>query len=414
MSVKGWLRQKIRNAAGVEYLEYNQSALHLELEKLSGIQAEQAARGEARQDALRQELVAGFVSQSERVEQAESALRAEAQGCFAQMENRLAAIEETQSTLRETLEQGMKQIHATQEQLINEIKCLRDELRQDVDAARGHREYLQSEFNRIGNEVHVHVDMVGRDTLMAAALLPVDGNPLEQRSIYQVCTNYPIAYSSPDHLHPWGTKNDNTRAPFFIHKCETLFPDKSQLRFADLGCSGGGIVLDAVLRGHIAIGLEGSDYSLKHQRAEWRLLKNCLFTCDIGKPFDILDQDGNPAQFDIVSAWEVFEHIPQDGVPQLMRNIEKMLAPGGYLVGTVSQTDDHEPESGVSLHLTTMPAEWWYGQGANAGLVRIDGVFETCDLARAYGNPPLPWYSNWNCEMSPYIVLQKPMTTVSV
>jgi hypothetical protein len=53
----------------------------------------------------------------------------------------------------------------------------------------------------------------------------------------------------------------------------------------DLGCSGGGIILDALLRGHMAIGLEGSDVSLKQQRAEWRVIPNHLFTCDITKPF---------------------------------------------------------------------------------------------------------------------------------
>jgi len=41
----------------------------------------------------------------------------------------------------------------------------------------------------------------------------------------------------------------------------------------DIRCSGGGLVLDGILKGHFAIGLEGSDYSKKRQRAEWRLMK---------------------------------------------------------------------------------------------------------------------------------------------
>jgi hypothetical protein len=57
----------------------------------------------------------------------------------------------------------------------------------------------------------------------------------------------------------------------------------------DLGCSGGGLVFDFLLRGHTAVGIEGSDFSQKSQRAEWRLLNQCnLLTADITKPFQVI------------------------------------------------------------------------------------------------------------------------------
>lgn len=106
-----------------------------------------------------------------------------------------------------------------------------------------------------------------------------------------------------------GTRNDNTRCPRFVRKCEDIFGHK--IRALDLGCAGGGLVLDFLLAGHSSVGLEGSDYSLKWQRAEWRFLRDRLFTCDITEPYSIIDNSaGKPAQFDLISAWEVLEHLP--------------------------------------------------------------------------------------------------------
>ncbi len=78
-----------------------------------------------------------------------------------------------------------------------------------------------------------------------------------------------------------------------------------------------------------------------------------------------------------------------------------MLAPGGYFIGTVSQVEDYEPESGVRLHVTIWTAEWWYTQVEKVGLVRAENVFKPRDLARAHGNPPLPWLLDWSPERVP-------------
>lgn len=301
------------------------------------------------------------------------------------------------------------------EELAEMIASLRDQLSQLQESSQKlttlaeRQETIRNDLIMREQQLHIHMDMAARDIQVVLSQLSVPGNPLYQERKFELRTEAPIAYESPDHLHPLGTKNDNTRAPFFIRKCESLFPEKKQLRFADLGCAGGGIVLDALLRGHQAIGLEGSDYSLRHQRAEWRLLRNNLFTCDIAKPYLVCDLEGRPVLFDVVSAWEVFEHIPEDGVPQMLKNIVNMLAPGGYFVGTVNQTESIEPESGARLHVTIRPPEWWYEQAEKAGLERAENVFDTCDLARAHGNPPLPWRLDWGSEHSPYLVLRKPL-----
>lgn len=322
--------------------------------------------------------------------------------------NNSEAITQDLINLRDEISQFRDEFCSNIEKVYDGQRQLMDALSAIDGKLGGNQEGLRQEFSRLIEELHIHVDGSSRDILCELSMLEVPGNPLSTKKIFEVKTDYPVAYESADHLHPHGTKNDNTRAAFFIRKCEELFPEKKQLCFADLGCSGGGIVLDAVLRGHNAIGLEGSDYSLKHQRAEWRLLKNRLFTCDISKPFHIQNADGSDAKFDVVSAWEVLEHIPEDGVSQLAKNVTNMLFPGGYFVATVSQVEDFEPESGAQLHVTIRPPQWWYSKFEEVGLVRVTGAFSPYDMARAYGNPPLPWLLNWSPENSPYVVLRKP------
>jgi hypothetical protein len=167
----------------------------------------------------------------------------------------------------------------------------------------------------------------------------------------QVQTDYPVAYESNDHKVPWGTKNDNTRSPRFVVACERLFPGEV-LRYMDLGCSGGGLVLDFLLRGHQAVGLEGSDYSQKSRRAEWRLLdKHNLFTADITQPFQVKQADGMPFIAHVISAWEVIEHIAEDDLPVFFENVKKHLqTSGGYFIGSIASLDD--VVNGISYHHT--------------------------------------------------------------
>ena len=258
-------------------------------------------------------------------------------------------------------------------------------------------------------EMHIHIDYFAQDILSYFAQRPEAENPLRTEPVHLV-TDHPVAIYSNDHLHPWGTAHDNTRAPFFIRKCEELLGKNEGLAFMDIGCSGGGIVLDALLRGHFAVGLEGSDYSLKRQRAEWRALRNNLFTCDVVYPFEVRNAREELVQFDIISAWEVLEHIPESGVDQMVKNVLKHLKPGGFFIGTASQAEDAEPVSGAVLHITIRPQEWWEARFMRHGFRSRHELFDTGDLARAYGNPPQPWFTKWGQERSPYIVMQKQQT----
>ena len=106
-----------------------------------------------------------------------------------------------------------------------------------------------------------------------------------------------------------------------------------------------------------ALGLEGSDFSLKFKRANWATLANKnLFTCDITKPYQVT-LDGRPAQFHLITAWEVMEHIATPDLEIVFTQVRKHLAPGGYFIASTTETSDmHE---GLELHQTQWTNAQW-------------------------------------------------------
>ena len=170
-----------------------------------------------------------------------------------------------------------------------------------------------------------------------------------------------IAFDSPDHLMPWGTKRDNSTNSRFIRKVCKLFPQHAIPKVLDMGCSGGGFVKDCLDAGCLAVGLEGSDYSKNFRRAEWRIIPEYLFTCDITRNFEILSETtktpAQPLQFDIVTSWEVMEHITECDVHQVMANVKKHLAPNGLWIMSIA--NQQEIINGVAVHQPFKPKEWW-------------------------------------------------------
>ncbi len=171
----------------------------------------------------------------------------------------------------------------------------------------------------------------------------------------------PVAVDSPDHLSPHGTKRDNSRNPIFNKKLEHLLGRKP-LWVLDLGCAGGGFVKDCLDQGHTAVGLEGSDYSKKQQRAEWATIPEHLFTCDVSRPFELSclvesNHETTPVQFDVITAWEFIEHIKEENLPQVCQNALRHLRPGGLWIMSVSP--NHEVIDGRVLHQTVQSAGWW-------------------------------------------------------
>jgi 2-polyprenyl-3-methyl-5-hydroxy-6-metoxy-1,4-benzoquinol methylase len=172
-----------------------------------------------------------------------------------------------------------------------------------------------------------------------------------------------VAYKSPDHIVPHGTMRDNSRNRWFNTKLYDLFPvpfGSPCLKVLDLGCSGGGFIKDVLDDGHLGVGLEGSDYSKKTHRAEWASIPDNLFTCDITARFDVYSQRDMCKErilFDVVTAWEVMEHIAKKDLTKVAANVKRHMAATGLLIMSIANYDYFV--NGVNLHQTVEPKEWW-------------------------------------------------------
>jgi predicted TPR repeat methyltransferase len=187
-------------------------------------------------------------------------------------------------------------------------------------------------------------------------------------------TLHPLAFDSYDHTHPKGTMQDNTHAPQFVSAVERIFDGK--ILSCDLGCAGGGLVKDFIDCGHEAVGVEGSDYSRAIGRAEWATIPKSLFTADITKPFNFRDDAWKPVLFDLMTAWEVLEHITEEDLPGLFDNLQTNLRKGGLFVASIATFEDE------GYHVTLKPAEWWRLQFEGHGFEIVEGLFAEHEYAR--------------------------------
>ena len=119
----------------------------------------------------------------------------------------------------------------------------------------------------------------------------------------------------------------------------------------DLGCSGGGFIEDCVHLGQIAVGIEGTDYSLKNERAGWKVVPNNLFVADITRPFQVL-VNSKPFQFDLITSWEVMEHLPEKDLYSFCDNLNKHIKNDGIYICSISTEKS-------DTHPTCHEKVWW-------------------------------------------------------
>ena len=214
-----------------------------------------------------------------------------------------------------------------------------------------------------------------------------------------------VADSSPDHYAPRGTANDNTRHLRFVRRCEQHY---SEIRHMDVGCAGGGLVWDFTIRGHWSVGIEGSDFNLRNQRAEWRTIPDRLFTADITRPFALCDREGNHVLFNVITAWETFEHIPTNQVRTTIQNLAANLAQDGTMVCSIATFVDRDENTGIVYHQTVKEREWWVNEFASCKLKPVEGLFDVDDFVRGSGNPrAYDWDVTLNPELGFHLVLRR-------
>ena len=198
------------------------------------------------------------------------------------------------------------------------------------------------------------------------------------RGIFRLETSYLIAFDSPDHLYPCGTRRDNSKCNDFNKSFYNIIKElgySKPYNILDLGCAGGGMIRTFIRDGHNAIGLEGSDYCKKRGKFEWTVIPESLFTCDIAKPFTIYDENGNIAKFDLVTAWDFLEHIKEgDDLLQVIGNIKKHLR--GIFVCNISHRLSVQVENDLNLHQTVRPPKWWDSLFEDNSFEKRDDIFK--------------------------------------
>lgn len=207
----------------------------------------------------------------------------------------------------------------------------------------------------------------------------------------RILANKSVAYDSPDHIQPWGTARNNS-VNLALNRKLMWWILASQLRVLDLGCAGGGFVKSILDQGGFAVGVEGSDYSKIRMRAEWTTIPEHLFTADITEPFQLLvvDEYGqeHPIQFNVITAWEVMEHINKDKLYDVFANISRHLSPHGVVIMSISPNE--EIIQGVKLHQTVARSDWWISKFFEFGFVQHKEVlaYFGSDWVRGEDNAP--------------------------
>ncbi len=183
-----------------------------------------------------------------------------------------------------------------------------------------------------------------------------------------------VAYTSADNIMPWGTRRDNSKNRRFNEKLYLLYNIQNNwIKILDMGCSGGGFVRDCLNDGCLAVGLEGGDWSKNSKRAEWATIPDYLFTCDVTGDFDLfLKKDGQyeRLQFDVVTSWELIEHIAENDLAKLAANVKNHLLPSGLWIMSVSPNE--EIIRGIRLHRTVKPKAWWINKFEELGFVHLN------------------------------------------
>jgi 2-polyprenyl-3-methyl-5-hydroxy-6-metoxy-1,4-benzoquinol methylase len=160
-------------------------------------------------------------------------------------------------------------------------------------------------------------------------------------------TDHPVAYDSIDQLCPNGIYLDNRVNLKYVQDVEQYHQNR-KINYLDIGCAGGELVCVLNKRGHLAVGLDGSDHCLNIDtkmvqkfnqypsgHENWKQFGNIhLFTCDVRYDYQIY-QDENLLQFDVISAWDVMEHFEPTALDTVLKGIHRHLKPEGVFFASI-------------------------------------------------------------------------------
>ncbi len=181
-------------------------------------------------------------------------------------------------------------------------------------------------------------------------------NSSNRKIRFKLESSHRIAIDSPDTQSPHGAiYNWKTNKAFVLEMVRVFGNYGTAL---DLGCSTGRLVKDFDNVGWSAVGLEGSGAPERLLIGPWKDCSNTmLFSCDIGKPFSISDDAAKHVAFDVVTAFDVVEHLDFERLKVLAQNIRNHTKQNSRLIITTDNSS--EMPNGIELHVTRWSKNKW-------------------------------------------------------
>ena len=221
---------------------------------------------------------------------------------------------------------------------------------------------------------------------------------------YQLVSEHLISNNNADQVHPRGIKNDNTRHLRLVNTMENHF--KKKISHLDLGCGGGGLVFDFLVNGHTSIGLDGSDFAKKGSLHHWQIIKNNLFCADITKKFFIKDfHSSKVISFDLITAFEVLEHLEESDISGLINNLKENMHQKSIFMCSIATFEDRDEK--IVWHKTVKSKDWWVEKFTKNGFKDISNQFSYLDYSRGSSNiTTADWNAFYESDLGFHLALE--------
>jgi len=156
-------------------------------------------------------------------------------------------------------------------------------------------------------------------------------------------------------------------------QCFTQTIDIYDKKVLDLGCAMGGFVAGLLTWGADAYGIDISDYAIRKGKEELSYLKNRIFQ---GSCHDLSIW---PSEFfDVIYSNQVFEHIPEQHVDDLVKEIYRVCSRGSLLWFALQMpTSGHDVRGAEDIdetHITLYPPQWWDEKFKRAGFIAAPDI----------------------------------------
>lgn len=158
-----------------------------------------------------------------------------------------------------------------------------------------------------------------------------------------------------------------------------LYPPHEYPLLLEIGCAKGFFLQAAYTAAYTVTGCDVSQWALDHPAPG--MAPHMLLGSAVDLPF-------GDALFDIVCSWEVLEHIEEAEIDQAMREMIRVLRPGGVLVhriGMLESAADLSHHLEDKTHVLNEPSAWWHAKFEEHGLVLdwdASGMFNRSFIGR--------------------------------